>query len=97
MLYGLYQRTVKFNVLEANTTFAKKMSLDLSKEENLLLSVSVNVGFGAQSLIKKVARCKSEKVHEFRKAAHSVIKECIEKLCERSPLKYKLTRAISSF
>ena len=60
MLYGLYQRTVKFNVLEANTTFAKKMSLDLSKEENLL-SVSVNVGFGAQSLIKKVARCKSEK------------------------------------
>ena len=61
MLYGLYQRTVKFNVLEANSTFAKKMSLDLSKEENLLLSVSVNVGFGAQSLIKKVARCKSEK------------------------------------
>ena len=61
ILYGLYQRTVKFKVLEANTTFAKKIPLDLSKEENLLLSVSVNVGFGAQSLIKKVARCKSER------------------------------------
>ena len=25
------------------------------------------------------------------------VKECIRKLCQRSPLKYKLTRAISSF
>ena len=36
-------------------------------------------------------------MYEFRKAARNVIKECIEKLCERSPLKYKLTRGISFF
>ena len=58
---------------------------------------SVSVEFGAQSLIKKFSIVNQKEVHEFRKAARSVIKECIEKLCERSPLKYKLTRAIPSF
>lgn len=38
-----------------------------------------------------------KKVYQCRKGAHNVIKECIEKLCERYLLKYKVTRAISSF
>ena len=96
-LYGLYQRIVKPKVLEANTTVVKMMSLDLSKGENLLSPALVNVGFGAQSLIKKLPTVNQKEVHEFRKATHNVIKESVEKLCERSPLKYKLTRAISSF
>ena len=72
------------------------MSLDWSKQGNLS-PVSVNVGFGAQLLIKKLPTVNQKEGHEFRKAACNVIKECIEKLCERSPLKYRLTRAISFF
>ena len=72
------------------------MSLDWSKQGNLS-PVSVNVGFGEQLLIKKLPTVNQKEGHEFRKAACNVIKECIEKLCERSPLKYRLTRAISFF
>ena len=97
ILHGLYQRIVKPKVLEANKTVVKMMSLDLSKEENLLLPASVNVGFGAQFLIKKLPTVNQKEVHEFRKVARNVIKESIEKLSEYSPLKFKLIRAIFSF
>ena len=73
MLHGLNQSIVKPKVLEANTTVVKIMPLDLSKEENLLSSASVNVGFGAQSLTKKVPTVNQKEVNEFRKAARSVI------------------------
>ena len=49
----LLQRIVKPEILEAILTAAKLLSLDLNNEANLLSPVSVNVGFGAQSLIKK--------------------------------------------
>lgn len=73
------------------------MLLDLNKEENLLLPASPNVEFGAKFLIKNLLTVNQKEVDEFRKAARSVIKECIEKLCEHSSLKYKLTKAISSY
>ena len=55
LLIASCQRIVKHKVLEANTTVVKVMSLGLSKEEKLLLPTSVNVGFGAQFLIKKLS------------------------------------------
>ena len=97
MLHGLYQIIFKPKVLEANSTVVKMMLLDLSKKDNDLLPASVNVGFGAQSLIKKLPTVNQKEVHEFRKTARNVIKQCIERLCEHSLLKYKSTRAIPSF
>ena len=47
--------------------------------------------------MKKVPTVNQKELNDFRKVALNVIKECIEKLCEHMPLKYKLTRAISSF
>ena len=47
--------------------------------------------------MKKVPTVNQKELNDFRKVALSVIKECIEELCEHLPLKHKLTRAISSF
>ena len=68
---GFYQRIVKPEVMEANATVVNMMSLYLAKENNLLQPASVNVGFGAQSLVKKLPTVNQKVVHEFRMAARN--------------------------
>ena len=55
------------------------------------------LNFRAESLITKLPTVNQKEVHKFRKTAHNVTAVFIEKLCERSPLKYMLTRAVSCF
>ena len=55
------------------------------------------LNFRAQSLITKLRTVNQIAVNKFRKTAHNVTAVFIEKLCECSPLKYMLTRAVSCF
>ena len=71
MYRGMYQRIVKPKVLEANTTVVKMMSLNLGKENNLLPPASVNVGFGAQFLVKKLPTINQKVLHELRMVARN--------------------------
>ena len=67
----MYQRIVKPNVLEDNTTVVEMMSLNLGKENNLLPPASINVGFEAQSLVKKLPTVNQKVVHELRMVARN--------------------------
>ena len=58
---GCIKELVNLKVLEANTTVAKMMSLDLNNEENLLSPAFINFGFGAY--------CKSEKSASMQKGS----------------------------
>lgn len=73
------------------TTGAKLCQLDI--EKNLRPSEKCDFGFGTKSRIKKLSP--SEKL-EFRHDCQKLVIGILRKIFDRSPLKFSLTRAISS-
>ena len=74
----------------------KMLKIDLSKEANLLALDSIKVGAGAASVCKKATTTQAPEVRAFKKNARTFLVTLVEKLKERSPLRYKLTMYISS-
>ena len=87
------ERFVKPDVLQANCTGYKLLKLDLTKEDNLLTIELFNVGFGAK--LGKLKTTEKTLEWHFRKGAQALLVRVIEKLRERCPLKFKMTRSIS--
>ena len=73
VLYDLHTRIIKPGVLDENSTVVKLLSLDLSKEENLLSPAPVKIGFGAETTLKKLPTLNQMEVRKFRKAVRNVI------------------------
>ena len=87
------QRVVKSNVLEAADTPRKLIAVDLTDDKNLLSRDKIGV-VGAVFEVSK-AKCSDFQKMEFRMQCRKFIVALIGKIIERSPLKYKATRAIS--
>lgn len=96
LILDLMRRFVKPQVINANLQPSQFLKLDLRKEANLLPAESVNIGFGAKRVLKKLKTTEKPDERKFRLEARSFLANLLEKLFERSPLKYKNTRPISS-
>jgi len=94
LMRNLMQRVVKSNVLEAADTPRKLIAIDLQDNKNLLSRDKVGIGIGAVSEMAK-AKCSDLQKMEFQMQVRKFIIALIQKTVERSPLKYKATRAIS--
>ena len=95
-MLSLMERFVCSEVLLANSPPIKFLHINLDDKEVLLPASSINVGFGVKALIKKISTVNQIKVRNFYYNVKLFPKTIVEKLREHFPLKYKLTRAISS-
>ena len=85
----------KTDVLNANGSVYKLLTLDLKSEENLIPLDSINIGFGAKSVLRKLSTLEKTLERSFRKGTRATLIHLIQKLFEKCPLKFKMTRAIS--
>ena len=112
LLYSLLERIVKPEVLNKNKTTFKLLQLvkdglrnkqdknkpvkQLYKEENLLPLESINVGFAAKRILKKLTTTEKPLERTFRNNVRGFVVRLVEKVVERGPLQYKFTRSISA-
>lgn len=94
LMRNLMQRVVKSNVLESADTPRKLIAVDLKDDKNLLSRDKMGIGIGAVSEMAK-AKCSDVQKMEFQMQFRKFIIGLLEKTIERSPLKYKATRAIT--
>lgn len=90
----LMERVVKKNVLQEHTRVIK---VDL-RDANLILAKEFDLGFGTKSAIREIKKSKKlsdEEVLRFRTSCRKMYVKMLEKIKERSPLNYKMTRAVS--
>ena len=71
------------------------MKLNLQKESNLIPTDKINLGHSAEQIIRKSKTQDAPEVRKLRREARDFLVALVEKIKERSPLKYKLTRYIS--
>nr|CAD7406154.1 unnamed protein product [Timema cristinae] len=95
LLRYLMNRCVKPDLMKC--TGPKLLSIDTKKSENLILSKNIDIGFATKRLLGETAitvteRQKLEFIHECR----SMLTTMIAKLQEKSPLKQKAVRGLSS-
>lgn len=95
ILRSLLARIVKKEVLVAADTPAKLLKIDLEKLENCIPVPTFDIGFAAKNELRKVPKMPQLTLHQFKKDCVSFVKACCQKVVERSPLKYKLTRGAS--
>ena len=74
----------------AKSSTRKMLKIDLKKEENLISSDNLHLGIGTTKAINKCTTTQALEVRKFKQNARKV-----EKLKERSPLRYKYTHYIS--
>ena len=96
IMLSLMEKFVHSEVLLANSSAIKLLHIDLDDKEGLIPASSINVSFGGKALIKKISTVNQIKVRNFCYYVKLFLKTIVEKLKERSPLKYKLMRALSS-
>ena len=96
IMISLMERFVRSEVLLANSCPIKLLRINLDDKEVLLPASSINVSFGPKVFIKKISTVNQIKVRNYYYDVKLLLKTIVEKLRERSRLKYKLTRAISS-
>ena len=77
-------------VLESVSSTKKLMMIDLSNKGNLLPDESVDVDFGTTKALKKLKMVQSPEVRNFRKEVQNFMVKSIEKLRERSHLKFEV-------
>ena len=93
----LLRRFVKKSVIDdCNCNPMKLMKIALREEKNLLSLDAVNVGFGARKVLKQLKTQEKTQEMKFRSEVRGFLASILEKIYERCPLKFKLTRPISS-
>ena len=96
LLTTLMQRFIRKDVLDSNSSASKLMRIDVRAENNILPLESVKIGFGAKRALRQLKSEDKTKARTFRKEARDFLACIVEKMKERSPLKYTLTRPLSS-
>lgn len=91
LMKTILQRIVKPEVLEAT----KLEEIDLTKEENLLPSKVIDIGFATRQAIRSVENVLQKDMELFRLECRTCLKSFVLKLIQRSPIKYELTRSLS--
>ncbi|KAE8749481.1 hypothetical protein FOCC_FOCC003747 [Frankliniella occidentalis] len=92
----LLERVVKKNVLHA----ASRVIDVKLKDDNLVVAKDFDLGFATKAAIREANNSKPQKILDsvilqFRKECMAMYVRMVEKIQERSPLGYKMTRAIS--
>ena len=83
------ERFVEADVLQENGSVSKLMKLHLKKRGE-----SINVGFGAKSVLRKLSTTEKSLEHKFRKNVRAFLICLLQQIFERCPLKYKMTLPI---
>src|SRR3989441_242053 len=95
LLRSVLQRIVKKPLLEAAQSNASKLTkIDLQSKDSLLSYKEVEIGVGAQKSLA-ASKASDREQMEFRMNCMSFLKATALKIIERSPIKYKIVRAIS--
>ena len=92
MIYSLLEKFIKPKVLAVNKYVFKMMKLDLNA--NRMHYKNVKIGIATTSLLNKLKASEGAKI-QFTRCLDFFV-GVVHKLQERCPLKYKLTRAVSS-
>ena len=95
LILPLVTRFVRTEVITKHT-LSQIVKLNFRDDSKMLPSASVDVGFGANFILKKLNTLQSTKVCQFRKNAKTFLVELMSKLAEKSPIKYPLTLFLSS-
>lgn len=92
LVRGLFERIIKPDVIEAA---ASLKNIDLNNSSNLISVKKFDLGFSTRNALKKCEGTTELEILQFRKDCQAGLLGLLQKLMERSPLQYKLTRAIS--
>ena len=95
LILPLVNRFVQTEVIQEHT-LTKLIKLDFNENSHLLPSSSVEVGFAANGVLKKLGTLQCTKERQFKKSATIFLSNLLSKLSERSPVKYSLTLYLSS-
>nr|CAD7456780.1 unnamed protein product [Timema tahoe] len=92
IMKSLMKRFVKSDKLDAARSL---LELDIFNETNLLNAKHVDLGYATREAIRKTKGVTEKEILLFRQDCKTCLQKLCAKLFERSPLKYKLTKAIS--
>ena len=95
LILSMVTRFVRTEVITKHT-LSQIVKLNFRDDSKILPSASVDVGFAANLILKKINTQQSTKVCQFRKNAKTFLVELMSKLAEKSPIKYPLTLFLSS-
>ena len=93
IIYSLLQKFIKPEVLAVYKSVFKMMKRDLNA--NRVHYKNVKIGIAATSLLNKLKASEGIKI-KFRRECLDFFVKVVHNLQERCPLKYKLTRTVSS-
>ena len=88
-------RFIRPAVFAANSSTRKMLKIDLKKEENFISSDNLQLGVETIRPINKCTTTQALEVRKFKQNARTFFIHLVEKLEERSPLRYKYTHFIS--
>ena len=97
LVRNLLERCVKPVALQNASTAYDLLKLDLEKER--VENKKIEVGFKAESELKSLLRTKAiseRQVFQFKEECRLFVVKCVNKIFERSPLKYSLARNMAS-
>lgn len=91
-------RFVKKELLASAKTGSKLMEIDIEKVSNLMQVHDIDIGFGPKRALHGSSEARADRgvVMAFRNDSQNILKHLVMKIKEKSPLKYSLTRGISS-
>ena len=93
IIYSLLEKFIKPEVLAVNKSVFKMMKPDLNA--NRVHYRNVKIGIAATSLLNKLKASEGIKI-QFRRECLDFFVKFVHNLQERCPLRYKLTRTVSS-
>ncbi|XP_041347559.1 uncharacterized protein LOC121367447 [Gigantopelta aegis] len=96
LMRNLMERFIEGGVLEAAQSVNELLKIDLSK--NTLNNKDIQIGYKAASELKKLKSSKAIsglQAFEFRDQCKKLLVKLVEKVNERSPLKYSIARNLS--
>lgn len=93
LLRDLLEQFVKSDVLKEAKTSYKLVNIDIDKFENLLSAAKVSIGVSAKSDLERSDASDKDKL-VFKNDCRKFMQSLAKKIIERSPLKYKLVKAI---
>lgn len=94
LLRVVLKRFVKKSVMEQADTVSKLVKIDISKGENKCNYKEVDIGVGATKALAEAKASDSERL-SFRMDCLKFLSAVAGKIVERSPMKYRMVRAIS--
>lgn len=100
LLYGslmatmrtVMSRFVKAEIIESGQDLSK---VDLTNKENLIAYKNVDLGFATRDTLRRTHGLKDRDILDFRRDCRKAMEALCQKLLQRSPLKFKLTKVIS--